>query len=844
MAAQFPTRYAEVVTALDRADLIFVLEIEGIPDAFSNRSVDGTSWYSAAGVGAEPARLEAKDRRLTVKPYAVLRDGKPQSPALSSTTLDFLGGRADVGTLSMEVADRDNSLVALTGVRRLADIRLHASVDETAVHWVVEGTDIAQLDGQTYAFIGTETVKITAFDSGSGEMTVERGQLETLARPHTGLVDAGGDPTGRRVGDLVLPWPRSLIDRRVTLRVGYNATADADCLSLFTGHLRSYGWSDVGAVLTFNCEDMQARMKRPLFRDLSMRWYPGSVSQLSIEAEIQTPPSSPRPYLYHLYERQAVGPARIVDIDLPDATSFFFIVGDGESSRAVHLLSTTDSNNHLAFMLLTEWWFAARPYAIADGDLIPARPMILITSVGDTLTVNPEWPTEVALSDGSTLLSDHVLAVALLVLCSTGEGTNGDFDALPFTEWGLGVPESLVDVDTFVQIARRHPDWRVRIPVIEPASDAREWLIKQLRPFGLILVSLADGRIGLASIEAPAPGETDGFTLGMGSIALQKGQPRKMLGPVSDGGQRATMIKWSDSPRLRNGSLGLKPPITGAVGEDADAYVAIEGEEPISVEAPGLYSVDVAAEVDSVSEKSTDRQTIFLQDRPTITGLEVMSRLLAALYTRFGGAPSVYTLECTIRQSRLSLGDWVAVTLNLPNPFTGMRGLAGVIAQVIRRAPNLLTGTIELDLSITDAGNERTRFLAPCLDVVSWNAGTLVATVEEHSFTVAPYSDTHPFVAGADGAGYMVRVYSADHLYRSQAVRVTVKDATHVTLSAAPVLVSQVDGSARPGSSAPGAGDEIELADYNEQIDAAKNRFSYFADSDGRLMNDPPHVYA
>jgi len=99
----------------------------------------------------------------------------------------------------------------------------------------------------------------------------------------------------------------------------------------------------------------------------------------------------------------------------------------------------------------------------------------------------------------------HPLRVALRVLTSTGDATNGDHDLLPY-EWGYGIQTEFIDiVDTEYFVSTCSPatgstEWQML--VTEEQEDGLAWLTEWLRPGGFFLC-LKQGKITGRAVRSP-----------------------------------------------------------------------------------------------------------------------------------------------------------------------------------------------------------------------------------------------------------------------------------------------------------------------------------------------------
>jgi hypothetical protein len=104
------------------------------------------------------------------------------------------------------------------------------------------------------------------------------------------------------------------------------------------------------------------------------------------------------------------------------------------------------------------------------------------------------------------ILFAHPVDIALRVLLSTGTGSNGVYDVLP-ARHGLGIPQALVDVGTFVAVKADLSSTDLFYFAIDQAeSDAKAWLEAQIfKPCNAYQVTRADGRLSMKLFEPPEP---------------------------------------------------------------------------------------------------------------------------------------------------------------------------------------------------------------------------------------------------------------------------------------------------------------------------------------------------
>lgn len=841
----FPAVYDSAITTAKQIAVTITLEIEGWPTVYANRDLGTLSdWYGTTALdtaGGTIAARATQDQRTSQAQFfkSDYSDGKPMDFGFSAVALDLLRSSANMGTAKVSLADKDGSLAGLTATRRSAGAVLEYGIDnkiptDNSTFTLYLGGDTTALAAASYFYLGRETFKRAGSIGGDGSVSVKRAQLGSTRWAHQGVFTADGSngntsttPSGSD-GDVVSAFPRHVIDRKAWIRVGYGATCDADCVLAFAGTIRNFGWEDAGLTLTISCEDGQSRLKRPIFTDLSTRWFPaGGRSAPQLTMTSLSPPSNFR--LDQLPEDIAFSVGdRVCGI----VANQFWIL------QVVSVASDGAAGAYTCSAQGTSLFATNLPLPdglLKTGAAYPFRPMILVAKGSSDSTSQRYglWP---ELANG--LDANHVLSVLLMVLTSTGTaadfstpGSNGAYDLLP-AAWGLGIPQADINVAGITALASAAgARFRlVQVPVLDVVQDAREWLVNLLRPFGYALIVNAIGQIDVTSIDPLDPDTLAALpTLQTSDMAIgQDGNPAKMVGPVSSGDQRVIAVRWSDSPFIRDGKLELRQPITLQLTDDEDPAALNGSVSATAIEAWGLDSTVPGLDDD---DGVTRTGCAFFIARNDTRGLSVLADLLSRLATRFGGAPAVITVEVWLRKSELSVGDFVKLTFGwAPTPFSATRGMAGTVAQITSRQVNLLRGTLDLELTISEAGNENVRFLSPSFVVSAWNSGTKTVTVVD-TYAASGKHDLDAITAALVSAGTEL-VFAAfggtkATTGKSGAVAIASKGSSTTLTFAASPLIHMLNGATR----APLAGDTIRLADYADQVAAAKTRFAYEADA-------------
>lgn len=836
-----------------------ILQIGGLPSAYV---------YAPDNIDFTPATFwEGEDDRIV--PAAVKhlfriddKTGFPLGFNLSGTELDVLNGRCDMGTLSCEL-DCDDELVALQATERSTGWR-RLSVSVGAWQTELELEDASGISAGNVLYVDREAVYV---ESVSGDtLTVVRGWYGSTPARHSGAYKPNAaDPSnplpnlseGR--GAIVTTYPRYLDELPVTLWYGLSPTKLSDCVRVFAGQLRNLANEGLGVGIY--AEDGQARLVQPLFWNIGEGWY--------------VEPSTKGPNQPRIGDRLPAGPDRTLGaISIGDAPPnsilrqadqpIYVMIGSyiwwGRTTAVLDFFQT-----NIDFVpLRRDVWATTFKY---EGGIRPVAPVILVSaSSSDTSQPESDLPwLEEHVTNLGTVSGYHPLMYLLQLLTSTGyhyetgltTQQNSAFDTLP-TGWGLGIPADQIDIDGIVALALSTPELRTRLVVTDVVENARDWITENLlRPFGLYLAVTSDGAITVGSLQALSPDQLlDLPTIEIADLTIEPGtkQLRMLKGPTREGRDRVASVKLIDTPCTADGRIEFRRERTITVTEEMDQARAAD---PIEIETTGLVSDDELPEPDSLLEEGQKQITVrgempdndeykaritTLQRAPGAkTGREYIARLLSILQARFNTPSHKLTVKVRPGLWALGIGDRVSVSIaNLVNPFSPVRGWSGVVCEITRRTVTLLTGEIELELSTSLGRMGNARFVAPCMKVVSWNAGTLTATVESNRYAPVGSYDSEPFIASPTvGTGWTLQVQSAERLQRSQTVQLVAKTDTTVTFSEAPVL--DLEGRA------PAAGDVITLAMYPDALPIMKSRYAYRCNGGSNPQlgsGDAPHRFS
>jgi hypothetical protein len=795
-------------TALGRRsnEAIWWIEIAGIPYAFGTRTKSSSFWTQSATVldadgNAIPAR-EEYEQFAGMKPWLGTDDKGIFDPQLSPQSVDYFEGRVNIGTARLVVVDVDGSLAGYTGTRRQDGwLRLQEDTGPDDDTIVLSGAPanpglgaVLHIAREAVKYTGRSTTTVTN-DTMTGCV---RGFYRSLRRSHGGVTTTGK-------GAVAATYPRGLEGRRCWLYYGLDCDDARTALCLFAGYVRSTAWQNGARELVLAMDDGQGLLAKSVFTDLADTFAtPKSTATPKFGGLVNAPPYGQSLVLFD-------GTYSGGDLETVN------ILGPNDSILAIK----ADASIPLEFIGLNPGdlpAFTVLGAVLAKADVeftqLPAKACIVIA------------PYDVA---GTRFgAGNHPLQVALQIITSTGEGNNGSYDTLP-ADWGCGLDGDQVDVDAFEQLIHDTPGLLISLVVIE-AEAAREFIVREcLKPFGFYLRPTVDGRISVGQLATPPTVAISSVeTITDEDLAVdEQGQVIQLDGPVQSVADVVGGVSWSDSPALINGEIVFSPETIVRIVEDVTDPMELENTKIVEVKAAGLQGDRVGQPGAWGNDGGTD-------------GSVVRAAFVAMCQSRFGKPPSVLTVAVKIMKMlttagrSLSVGDFVSVTLaNVPDIFTGGRGITDAIHEITSRRWNVAEGTIVFELARTGIGNVATRYIAPAADVFSWDSVGKVLTVLENSFSPSGKADTDAFRHGIVGVGDVVRIYTADLGTRSDPVTVTGSSATTLTLSGT------------PGSHTPAAGDVVLLDDYDGGTSGMRAASAYRSDSAEGLGsgNDTTHVH-
>jgi len=853
------------------ATAILYLEIEGLPYAYG--TIEKTSaWFTSS-------QFEG------VQPWLRVDGSSMGLPRFSEHALNHFEGTVGMGSIRMSLVDVDDSLAGLFAPRRTDDrLRLtggSASGSDLAYGYTTQllvADDAAS--GNTGSLAGGDwpTADLTLYVDGEtitassrlgGTIsTLTRGRYRSTAAKHVARKASPSTDTG----SIVTQYPRNLRGRQVWLRMGLDAAADSECVTIWHGVLSDFAWLDEGKSIALDLDDATGLLDGLM---LFGEWFAlflgrdGAARPELVRGEAEDPPQiwiSGLPevgasYLaegtiFHArlpehrlvaFKRQGTAPAD----DGADGLAFSV-----EASQLLGLGAPFEL--HRPRQDQGEETRSVGPSILLAGEISPvvlihgvAQLEVAAAEATDAASGGREW------SFGA--VGDHPLQVVLQLLLSTGTGTNYDtadpdvtgiettttgYDTLP-RDWGVGLDVVDVDVASFEALILAHSTEHVRM-LIDGPRDARKLISDLLRPWGYYLVPSSDG-LSVRKYAQPTIGQVDAATaLTFDDLVIDPGTslPRTLKGPTPDQDLVIGALEWSHGPEL---SI-----------EDEELRIRVE---------PTMFLV-VEDEADIVRRQAAGKLKIIaecLPGRPIVTGLtgrvsfrapvemttddyaaSVRARLVAALARRFREPPYRLTIEISFAAGyAIDIGDWVTLSdsisgtafARIPSATTSARGLSAELFEVWGKRFDLGGASVILDLAQTGASINRERYLAPACGVISWDNGTMTLTVIQHKFTKSggAYDDSDAFADDDE-----VRIYTGDLSSRSTATA-QIQSRTATTIV--------IDKTQAQLGITPASGYVVLHADYDDtwtapaNLIAAKAEWSFRADGDPDLAGDAPHLH-
>lgn len=450
------------------------------------------------------------------------------------------------------------------------------------------------------------------------------------------------------------------------------------------------------------------------------------------------------------------------------------------------------------------------------------------------------------------LNADHPLLLLLQIMLSTGDGTNTaggstrNYDVLP-AEWGMGIDYTRVDITGIEAAAAEEPQLRFGGVIDAPVNFLQ--LMRQLLGFsGYYYFSDLQDQLRMRRLRPPLPDFVTQSIL--------------------------------DSHRIRSHVTGWDGNYSGAVRE-------VHFKHNFNIRDSKYERVTVFITAADIYAKGLARSIKYecplvyngaagVPGAPPMYPWDVDQWLLTRrdfYKLRYGKPPTIISERVDLSRIRITIGDLVTVVHdNLPNETTGARGL-NAIGEVIGRAIDDASNTINLRILMTGYQLGDYRFISPSLRVTATTAyddtnfnGSFAAN--DFTSPVAPdgTAQTDDRVAHSGGGvtsafkdtGGHVRIWRADFSDSIKAETDSIGGGTFAITNVAGS--SEVDGMTgtdffQSGGHVNGVGMFITFDDYdasrNDVVDedstapvAAEERYGYGADANDKLgtVNTDAHI--
>lgn len=271
------------------------------------------------------------------------------------------------------------------------------------------------------------------------------------------------------------------------------------------------------------------------------------------------------------------------------------------------------------------------------------------------------------------VFQEHPLAVALKVLTSTGEGTNGDYDTLPF-HWALGIDEALVDVSKWES---EGADWLKFNPtdhtlgyqfrfIYDEEAEAKKFIEEEiLKPLNAYPLVSADGSLSIKAFSPPVP-----------FVELPR-LDEKVLQVKSMGGGLTAVI-----------NVVLFEYDYDFIGQQYLRNVEYSDGESISEQGQ------------SETFKVTSRGI-----RTDLNGTAIIAERWARIKQRFSRPVPTIPVKAFYSKHLLEAGELVNFShANLPDMTAGQRGAAEKIVELVNKGLDLQAGAVNYEMMMTSFG--------------------------------------------------------------------------------------------------------------------------------------------
>ena len=719
----------DLATALasNQARPIVVLQIEG----HGTKTAGGTDMYRYCTTVPTFAESDVADPETGTDGLWRPWIDAESWPSSLSERVPILGGLPSAGSFSVLMTDIGNQLTS--DWRTDAEPVCKLGADYTVTDTLFTFSDGANIAASDFIWTGSEAIRVASKPTADTAI-VERGALGTTARP-------------LNQDDLVYAFIRYLRGRRVFVwlthrdadawdasnryKIGeynvvrYPTTEDYNGYSLSCKSSHQILAADVAGSVAFRGRVYVTRSAEHLIdiewepitmnnvntggRALGMldTWAEGSAYFLIDETEA-VEVSGASWFQAKIEKRQQLGTERVNKDHRADPNGASLKTGELANSK-VQLIIGADTDG--------PGWFR---YSSTNS-----------TSRASGFEKSDIWVD--ILLNLLTSSADDTDALEL----ANGDATYGNWSCLPIG-YGLGIPVSEIDLQSFVEIKQRHP-WR--FPDFwygaEPESFAAMVDKFFLKPLGAYL-TIIDGLITLRYPTIPAT--EAGETAWGEDIILVKDQAGAMI-PAVMPGQDTANVFGAVQFEVRNASGFVEKTVykdADFPGFDTARSYYKKADKPLRLELRGVRATQTG----------------------TLAGLG-MRKLW-----RTRRIPDTFTIETGLDQYLRAPGDLVGLTLAaFPDRSTGTRGVADMLGEIVSREVPVTPGDTHISFHVYSYGpGIRLGRIAPSAHVATFSgSGPYTVTVTTNLYCRTDAINSWPTAdAGAFAADDVVILLNPD----------------------------------------------------------------------------------
>jgi len=405
-------------------------------------------------------------------------------PQVSGQVVKPLDGKTEPSSASIAIIDKDSEITKLFSSADMSDGYTTVTTAITAGDGSIVVADTSGFSADMDIYIDRETLRVTEVTDGT-HLAVTRGMYGSTDADHP-LTDAQGNT--RTLG--VYSRPPQMYTREAVLYLNHEDDDEADAIVLIRGfidegtaEIRPGVWQlqIAGQLKRLKCKigDTLAKTKLkvaltgytngPQTEDFITYWCAAVEDAAGFEDSgwIQIDNE-----LIRYLEKSTCS----IWVDSLD-TLVFVDFGTDDPADSNPLIPFGNDNAGRRMLALDTWGLAPDEYAVARAFHNSGAEVQQVISHEAFTNQDP-------------------IGVFLEFLCSTGDGTNGDYDTLP-EGWGAGIDESLIDISGIEAMRGYIQDVDLKF-VINESEDLDEWLADNiLRPCLLFPVENDDGTIGL-----------------------------------------------------------------------------------------------------------------------------------------------------------------------------------------------------------------------------------------------------------------------------------------------------------------------------------------------------------